>query len=266
MLKDITIGQYLPGNTVIHQLDPRVKLAGTMLFLISLFVGNDFIGCVLAALFLAFVVVLAKIPFKTLWKGIKAILFIIIISAFFNLFWSSGNAIVKVGFITITDEGLYRAGFMVCRLILLVMGSSVMTLTTTPNDLADGMEKGLRIFQKIHVPIHELSMMISIALRFIPILSEETEKIKNAQMARGADFESGNFIERIKALIPILIPLFVSAFRRADELSMAMEARCYHGGEGRTKMKPLIYNKNDYVAYVCVLVFVAVKITISLIL
>lgn len=264
MLKDITVGQYLPVNSIIHKLDPRVKLAGTMLYIIALFIGDDFWGCLFAAVFLLLVVVLAKIPVKTLLKGLKAILFILILSAFFNLFWSEGNVLVQIGFLKITDAGVLRAVFTIIRLSLLIVGSSVMTLTTTPNELADGLEKGLGILKYIHIPVHELAMMISIALRFIPILAEEMEKIKSAQMARGADFESGNFLERVKAMVPLLIPLFVSAFRRADDLSMAMEARCYHGGEGRTKMKPLIYKPRDYVAYLVLAVFFAGKIALSL--
>lgn len=264
MLKDITVGQYLPVNSIIHKLDPRVKLLGTMLYIIALFIGDDFLGCLFAAVFLLFVVVLAKIPVKTLLKGLKAILFILILSAFFNLFWSEGNVLIQIGFLKITDVGALRAIFTIIRLSLLIVGSSVMTLATTPNELADGLEKGLSILKYIHIPVHELAMMISIALRFIPILAEEMEKIKSAQMARGADFESGNFLERIKAMVPLLIPLFVSAFRRADDLSMAMEARCYHGGEGRTKMKPLIYKPRDYAAYLVLVVFFAGKLALAL--
>lgn len=264
MLKDITIGQYIPGNSVIHRLDPRVKLFGTLTYLIALFIGDDVFGIVFGAVFLAVVIRLSGISQRTMWKGVKAILFLILFSAFFHLLWSEGNSLIHIGFINITDEGIKRAVFMTVRLILLVMGSSVMTLTTTPNDLADGLEKGLRCFGKIGLPVHELSMMISIALRFIPILAEEMEKIKNAQMARGADFESGNLLERVKSTIPLLIPLLVSAFRRADDLSMAMEARCYHGGDGRTKLKPLQYEAADYVAYVCVLAFAAIKISVAM--
>lgn len=265
MLKDITIGQYIPGHSVIHRLDPRVKLFGTLTYLIALFIGNDIFGIVFGAFFLGVVIQLSGISHKTMWKGVRAILVLILFSAFFHLFWSEGDSLIRIGFINITDEGVKRAVFMTVRLILLVMGSSVMTLTTTPNDLADGLEKGLSCFGKIGLPVHELSMMISIALRFIPILAEEMEKIKSAQMARGADFESGNLFERVKSTIPLLIPLLVSAFRRADDLSMAMEARCYHGGEGRTKLKPLHYEAADYIAYICVIAFAVIKITVSII-
>ena len=198
---------------------------------------------------------LSKVPFKFIVRGLKAIVVLLLISVSFNLFLTPGRVIFQLGFLKLTWEGLETAGFMALRLIYLVIGSSVMTLTTTPNELTDGLEKSLGFLNKIGVPVHEDSMMMSIALRFIPILIEETDKIMKAQMARGADFESGNLIQKAKSMVPLLVPLFISAFRRATDLAMAMEARCYHGGEGRTKMKPLHYSKRDYVAYAVYVIY-----------
>lgn len=250
MIRDITIGQYYPADSVIHRLDPRVKLAGTMVFLISLFLFQSFIGYIVATVFLGGVIKASKVPLKFMLKGLKAIFILLLFSVVFNLFLTDGETLVQLFWkIRITKEGLRLAVFMAIRLVYLIIGTSVMTLTTTPNDLTDGLEKALRPLKRIHVPVHEIAMMMSIALRFIPILLEETDKIMKAQMARGADFESGNVIQRAKSMIPILVPLFISAFRRANDLAMAMESRCYHGGDGRTKMKPLIYKKRDYIAY-----------------
>ena len=249
MLRDITIGQYYPVDSPIHRLDPRVKLAGTMVFLISLFVTSGIPAYVLATLWLGALIYLSRVPFRFITKGLKAILILLIISVSFNLFLTEGRPIFRIGFLTMTWEGLSLAFFMAIRLIYLVIASSLMTLTTTPNQLTDGLEKGLGFLKRFSVPVHEISMMMSIALRFIPILIEETDKIMKAQTARGADFESGNLIQRAKSMVPILVPLFLSAFRRASDLAMAMEARCYHGGEGRTKMKPLRYEKRDRIAY-----------------
>ena len=249
MLRDITIGQYYPVDSPIHRLDPRVKLAGTMVFLISLFVTSGIPAYVLATLWLGTLIYLSRVPFRFITKGLKAILILLIISVSFNLFLTEGRPIFRIGFLTMTWEGLSLAFFMAVRLIYLVIASSLMTLTTTPNQLTDGLEKGLGFLKRFSVPVHEISMMMSIALRFIPILIEETDKIMKAQTARGADFESGNLIQRAKSMVPILVPLFLSAFRRASDLAMAMEARCYHGGEGRTKMKPLRYEKRDRIAY-----------------
>ena len=255
MLRDITIGQYYPVESPIHRLDPRTKLAGTMVFLLSLFVTKSVVGYVLATLALAAVIRTSRVPFRFITRGLKAILILLIISVSFNLFLTDGRPIFKIGFIRVTWEGLFLAGFMAIRLVYLVLGSSLMTLTTTPNQLTDGLEKGLGFLKRFGVPVHEISMMMSIALRFIPILVEETDKIMKAQTARGADFDTGGLIQKAKAMVPLLVPLFISAFRRASDLAMAMEARCYHGGGGRTKMKPLKYEKRDKTAYLILLVY-----------
>lgn len=248
-MRDITIGQYYPTDSILHKLDPRVKLIGTFVFLVSLFVGEGIAAYAIATVFLAAVIKLSKIPFKMILKGLKAILIILLITVSFNLFLTEGEPIFQLGFLKLTKEGISVAFFMALRLIYLVLGASLMTLTTTPNDLTDGLESVLGPLNKIKVPVHEISMMMSIALRFIPILMEETDRIMKAQKARGADFESGNLIRKVKAMVPLLVPLFISAFRRANDLAMAMEARCYRGGEGRTKMKPLHYEKADRTAY-----------------
>ena len=265
MIRDITIGQYYPADSVIHKLDPRVKLAGTLLFIISLFLFSSFFGYVVAAVFLFGTIKLSKVPLKFIVKGLKAIFVLLLFTVIFNLFLTPGTAIVTLGPLKITWEGLRVAVFMAIRLVFLIIGSSLMTLTTTPNQLTDGMEKGLGVLKKFHVPVHEISMMMSIALRFIPILLEETDKIMKAQSARGADFESGNIIQKAKSLIPILVPLFVSAFRRANDLAMAMEARCYNGGDGRTKMKPLQYQKQDRVAYLVLLLYFVALLGVNLV-
>ena len=266
MIRDITIGQYYQTDSVIHRLDPRVKLMGTLVYIISLFLGRNIWLYLLATIFLAVVIKLSKVPLKFILKGLKAVVVIIALSAAFNLFLTAGEPLIKIWKITITKEGLILAIFMVVRLIYLIMGSSLMTLTTTPNNLTDGLEKGLGFLKVIHVPVHEIAMMMSIALRFIPILIEETDKIMKAQTARGADFNNGNIIKRAKAMIPILVPLFISAFRRANELAMAMEARCYHGSEGRTKMKPLKYKKRDRIAYLVMFAYLGVMIALNIIL
>jgi energy-coupling factor transport system permease protein len=265
MIRDITIGQYYQTNSVIHSLDPRVKLMGTLIFIISLFLGMNILVYIVATLALAGLIIASKVPFKFIVRGLKAILILILISAAFNLFLTPGTVIFKVWKITITDRGLKTAIFMVIRLVYLIMGSSLMTLTTTPNNLTDGLEKGLSFLKYIKVPVHEIAMMMSIALRFIPILIDETDKIMRAQQARGADFETGNFIKRAKAMVPILVPLFISAFRRADDLAMAMEARCYHGSNGRTKMKPLKYSQNDYLAYLILILYLGICISLNII-
>lgn len=263
MLRDITIGQYYQTESVIHKMDPRVKLGGTLLYIISLFLFKNFVGYIIAALFLGIVIKLSKVPFKFMIKGMKTIILLLMITVLFNLFLTQGEVLVTIWKLTITREGLRMAVSMAVRLTLLIIGSSVMTLTTTPNNLTDGMEKMMRPLKVIKVPVHEVAMMMSIALRFIPILLEETDKIMKAQIARGADFESGNLIKRAKALVPLLVPLFISAFRRANDLAMAMEARCYRGGEGRTKMKPLCYQKRDYIAYVCILIYLVAGIIVG---
>lgn len=261
MIRDITIGQYYPAQSPIHRLDPRVKIVCTLIFLISLFVQNSVLGYALAFVFLACMIHVSKVPAKFIGKGLKPIVILLLFTVAMNLFLTRGGAVLfHWGIITITETGLRTSVFMAVRLVLLVAGSSLMTFTTTPNGLTDGLEKLLHPLNRIHVPVHEISMMMSIALRFIPILLEETDKIMKAQIARGADFESGNIIQRAKAMIPILVPLFVSAFRRANDLAMAMEARCYRGGEGRTKMKPLHYQKRDRMAYLTLLVYLAAVI------
>lgn len=259
MIRDITIGQYYATDSVIHRLDPRVKVVGTLAYLISLFCFNKFSGYIIAALFFAILVKISHVPFKFMVKGLKPIMFMLIFTAALNLFWTPGEVVlVKAWVFTITLEGVKRSVFMALRLTFLIIGSSLMTLTTTPNQLTDALEKLLKPLNKIKVPVHEIAMMMSIALRFIPILVDETDKIMKAQMARGADFESGNVIQRIKAMLPILIPLFISAERRANDLALAMDARCYHGGEGRTKMKPLKYKKQDVIAYLTVAAYAVV--------
>lgn len=250
MFKDITLGQYYPADSVIHRLDPRVKLLGTIVYIASLFIGKTFFTFIPIAAFLVMVVILSKVPVSFILKGIKPIIPLLIISAAFNLILTPGDSvIVKFWIITINWEGVFMAIFIILRLLFLVAGTSILTLTTTPTRLTDGIEKGLRFLVPLKVPVHEIAMMMSIALRFIPILIEETDKIRKAQMARGADFESGNIMKRAKAMIPLLVPLFVSAFRRATDLAMAMEARCYHGSDGRTRMKPLVYKVHDFIAY-----------------
>lgn len=261
-MRDITIGQYYPADSVLHRLDPRVKLIGTFAFLFSLFAGKGIISYVIATIFLGSMIKLSKVPFKMIIKGLKAIIIILLITVSFNLFLTQGEVIFQLGFLKVTKEGISVAVFMGLRLIYLVMGASIMTLTTTPNDLTDGLESVLGPLKKIKIPVHEIAMMMSIALRFIPILMEETDRIMKAQKARGADFESGNLIEKAKAMVPLLVPLFISAFRRANDLAMAMEARCYRGGEGRTKMKPLRYEAADRKAYaILVLYLVAMIVT-----
>ena len=260
MLRDITLGQYYSTDSVIHRLDPRVKLMGTLCYIISLFCVKNPLGYALCVLFLFTVIALSRVPVKFMIRGLKAIILLLLIAGFFNLFFTPGDPIWQWKKISISKQGIYMASTMVLRLALLIMGSSIMTLTTTPNNLTDGLEKGLGFLKVIKVPVHEIAMMMSIALRFIPILLEETDKIMKAQMARGADFESKSIIKKAKALVPLLVPLFVSAFRRANDLALAMEARCYRGGEGRTKMKPLKYKKADAFAYIIIFAYLALCI------
>ena len=263
MLRDITLGQYYQTESVIHRLDPRVKLVGTICYIISLFLVNNIWGYLVAALFLAFIIKLSNVPFKFMVKGMKAIVFLLLLTVIFNMFLTPGEPLISLWKLTITKEGLKLAAMMAVRLSFLIVGSSVMTLTTTPNNLTDGMENLMKPLRKVKVPVHEIAMMMSIALRFIPILLEETDKIMKAQIARGADFESGNIIKKAKAMVPLLVPLFISAFRRANDLAMAMEARCYRGGDGRTKMKPLIYKKEDRIGYLVLAVYLLVCLTVG---
>lgn len=266
MLKDITLGQYYQTDSVIHRLDPRVKLVATLAFIISLFIVNSFWGYLIAVVFLAVMIRLSHVPFKFMVRGMKAIVFLLVVAGVFNLFLTPGEVVVSFWKLQITKEGIKQAFLMSGRLCFLIIGSSIMTLTTTPNQLTDALEKLLGPLKKIHVPVHEIAMMMSIALRFIPILLEETDKIMKAQIARGADFESGNLITKAKNLVPLLVPLFISAFRRANDLAMAMEARCYRGGEGRTKMKPLHYEKRDYLAYTVLVVYLVLAIAEKIVL
>ena len=257
MLRDITIGQYYPSESLIHRLDPRVKFVGTFIYIVSLFVFKTFWGFIPPAVMLIFVIAAAKIPLKYIVKGLRPILFLLLFMTAMNLLVTPGEIIGQWWIIKVTKEGVRAAGFMGLRLTLLVMGSSLMTYTTTPSALTTAMEHIFAPLKLIRVPVHELAMMMSIALRFIPILLEETDRIMKAQQARGADFESGNLLKRAKAMLPILVPLFVSAFRRAGDLAQAMEARCYHGGKGRTKLHPLKYKVRDIVAYVILVGYLA---------
>lgn len=245
MLKDITIGQYFPGSTPIHRMDPRTKLLSVVLYIVALFTCKGILSYLLVAAYLMLAVRTSKIPLKTVLKGVKPLVIVITFTAILNMFYTPGNPVLQVWKLEITDQGLRNAITMVVRIIMLVAGTFLLTYTTSPITLTDGLERLLNPLKKIKVPVHELSMMMSIALRFIPTLIEETDKIMSAQKARGADFETGNLIDKAKALIPVLVPLFVSAFRRADELATAMECRCYVGGEGRTRLSPLCWRPLD---------------------
>ena len=260
MIREITVGQYYDTKSVIHSLDPRTKIVCTLLYLISLFIFKNPLGYLVATVFLGSVIFLSRVPFSFIVRGLKAILILLLITVCFNLFLTRGTPLVHFWRLTITEEGLRTAVYMALRLVYLIIGASVMTLTTTPNALTNGLEDLLWPLRKIKVPVHEIAMMMSIALRFIPILLEETDKIMKAQMARGADLESGSIFRRVRAMVPILVPLFISAFRRANDLAMAMEARCYHGGDGRTKMKPLKYKGRDAAAYLIVILYFALII------
>lgn len=260
MLRDITLGQYYPEKSVIHALDPRVKLLGTFLYIVSMFLFKTFVGYAVAGLALIFVIKLSKVPFSYMVKGMKAIWMLLLFTLIFNVILTDGTILFQWKFIKISVEGIRNAVFMGLRLFFLIIGSSLMTLTTTPNQLTDGLETGLRGLKRIKVPVHEMAMMMSIALRFIPILLEETDKIMKAQSARGADFEEGKLMDRVKALVPIFVPLFISAFRRANDLAMAMEARCYRGDEHRTRMNPLKYKKRDAIAYILLVLYIALII------
>lgn len=260
MIRDITLGQYYPGESMVHRLDSRVKIIGTILFIAELFIVGDFIGFAICAAALAVIVGVSKVPLAFIMRGLKPILLIIIFTFCLNIFMVDGKVIWQWGFLKITVEGLYTAAFMGLRLVLLIIGSSLLTLTTKPISLTDGIERLLRPLSHIGVPTHEIAMMMSIALRFIPTLLEETDKIMKAQQARGADFESGNILNRAKSLIPILVPLFISAFRIAQDLAMAMEARCYRGGKGRTRMHQMKLGGIDAAAIIAMTAFLAIII------
>ena len=265
MIRDITLGQYYPAQSVLHRLDPRVKLLGTLIYVLSLFLFQSFVGYLVATVFLVSLIILSHVPFSFMIRGLKAILILLIFTSVLNMFLTPGRELVHFWRFKITIEGLRLAAFMVLRLVYLIIGSSLMTLTTTPSNLTDGLEKGLGWLQILKVTVHEIAMMMSIALTFIPVLMEETDKIIKAQQARGADFDSGNLVRRAKALVPLLVPLFVSAFRRANDLATAMESRCYRGGEGRTKLHPLRYQMRDYIAYAVLLVYLAAIIAVGIV-
>lgn len=254
-IKDITLGQYFPGESAVHRLDPRTKILGTFVFIISLFIVNRFAGFAIAAVFIGAVIAASRVPLKFMLKGLRPILFLIVFSTLLNLFVTTGTPIFQIGPLSVTEEGVYRASFMVIRLILLIFGSSLLTLVTKPITLTDGIERLLSPMNIVKLPSHELAMMMTIALRFIPTLLDETDKIMKAQTARGADFESGNLFRRAKGLIPLLVPLFVSAFRIAADLAMAMEARCYRGGKGRTRMNGMAFTGLDALAFLVLAVY-----------
>ncbi len=248
MLKDVTLGQYFPGKTAVHRMDPRMKILLTIGYIVVLFMAEGVLSYVLMAGWLALAIGISRIKPKVILKSVKPLIFIIAITGILNMFYTPGRELVTFWIFRITYEGIYTAIFMIVRIVMLVTGTFLLTYTTSPILLTDGIENLMNPLKKIHLPVHELAMMMTIALRFIPTLIEEADKIMSAQKARGADFESGNLFNRAKALVPLLVPLFISAFRRADELAVAMECRCYHGGEGRTRMRQLKYGKVDAAA------------------
>lgn len=263
MLRDITIGQYYKEDSMIHRLDPRVKLFAVLIYVVTLFMHKSSTTYVMSLLFLGFAIGLSKVPLSYILRGLKAVAVILLFSVLINMLFIPGEPIIEVGFISISREGIITTIYLGSRLIMLVLGTSLLTFTTTPNELTDGLDKSLGFLNKIRVPVHEIAMMMSIALRFIPILTEELEKIMKAQTARGIDFESGGLLKRVQSMVPIIVPLFVAAIRRANDLAMAMESRCYHGGEGRTKLYPLKYEKRDYCTYIFLAVFLAVMVYLS---
>ena len=265
MLKDITLGQYFPGNSPIHRLDPRTKLIMLVVYIVALFMAKSWVSYGIMLVFLVFAVKISTIPPKSIVKGMKPLVLILVFTGVLNLFFTTdGKVLVDIGPITITTGGLERAVFMVLRILMLIAGTFLLTYTTSPIALTDGLEALLDPLKAIKVPVHELAMMMCIALRFIPTLIEETDKIMCAQKARGADFESGSIVDRAKALIPILVPLFISAFRRADELATAMECRCYQGGDGRTKMKILRFHRGDIQAFIIGALLIVAMFVLSL--
>ena len=261
MLRDITLGQYFPGNSVAHRLDPRTKILLVIIYIVALFQAEGWVGYGLVTLVTLFCMAASKIKPASMFKGVKPMLFIIVLTALLNIFYTQGTPVLP-GWI-ITWEGIARAVQMMLRIILLISGTFLLTYTTSPIALTDGLELLMSPLKKLKVPVHEMTMMMSMALRFIPTLISETDKVMSAQKARGADFETGSLVQRAKALLPILVPLFVSAFKRADELAVAMESRCYHGGEGRTRMKQLKMQKRDYIALILGIVFLAVMIVLK---
>ncbi len=265
MLKDITLGQFFPGKSPIHMLDPRTKLLILVVYIVGLFVASSWVSYGLMFCFLGAVIWISTIPVKSILRGMKSLTMILVFTGLLNLFFvDTGTVLIQIWKIRITDDGVVRAFFMVARILMLISGTFLLTYTTSPIALTDGLESLLSPLKVIKLPVHELSMMMCIALRFIPTLIEETDKIMCAQKARGADFESGNLLQRAKALVPILVPLFISAFRRADELATAMECRCYQGGEGRTKMKLLRYGRRDMIAFLASALLLAGVITLNI--
>lgn len=255
MLRDITIGQHFPGQSAVHKMDPRAKLLLTIGYIVMLFVGSNPLGLALSALFLLVAYRVSQIPLKLIGKSLKPIIPIVLFTAVLNLFFVPGDPVLQFWIITITSQGLYNVAILTVRIICLIAGTSLLTYTTSPIVLTDALERLMKPLAKLRLPVHELAMMMTIALRFIPTLIEETDKIMSAQKARGAELDTGPLRQRVKALVPVLIPLFISAFRRADELAMAMECRCYHGGEGRTRLKQLKLGGMDVVLTVCCVAF-----------
>ncbi|MCD8220508.1 MAG: energy-coupling factor transporter transmembrane protein EcfT [Ruminococcus sp.] len=266
MLKDITIGQYFPGDSVVHRMDPRFKIVMTLLFIVMLFLGQHLYSMIFGIVFCMLALALSKIPMKLIWKSIRVLLPILLVTAVLDIFFiDGGDVYIKWHFIQVTEDGVTTALMMVIRILVLLAGSSLLTYTTSPIALTDAIERLLSPLKRIHVPVHAFAMMMTIALRFIPTLLEETDKIMTAQKARGASFQNGNLMQRAKALIPVLVPLFVSAFRRAEELATAMECRCYRGDEGRTKMRQLHAVKRDYIAITVTILLLAMAIAVHII-
>ena len=262
MLKDITLGQFFPGNTILHRLDARSKILAVTVFIVAIFMAKSYVSYALLIAVTGGMIALSRIPLKNFLHGLKPVVIILVFTAVLNMFFTPGQELFHVWKIVVTREGLERAVFMVLRIMILIAGTFLLTYTTPPIALTDGLERLFKPLKKLHVPVHEMAMMMSMALRFIPTLIEETDKIMSAQRARGADFETGGLIRRAKALLPLLVPLFVSAFRRADELAVAMESRCYHGGEGRTRMKQLVWHRRDTLAIVVMLLALAALIVL----
>lgn len=266
MISDITLGQYFPARSLLHRTDPRLKICLTVFVIVLIFLSRNFFSLGLTILYLAACMILSKIPFKMYLKSLKPIVILIVFTAVLNIFYGTGEPLVQWGFLKITRNGLVNSLFVSLRIVLLILTSSVLTFTTSPTQLTDALERLLKPLSKLHVPVHEFAMMMTIALRFVPTLLEETDKIMSAQKARGADMESGGIVQRVKALVPVLIPLFVSAFRRAFELATAMESRCYHGGEGRTKMKQLHFCSVDWLMLLSAVLVFGGFLTLNLLL
>lgn len=265
MLKDITLGQYFPGKSFVHRLDPRTKLLFLIVYIVALFTASNWISYGAVLLFLVITIAISTIPLKSIVRGMKPLILILVFTGLLNMFFTAGEKVlVSFWIFTITWEGVIRAIFMTSRILMLITGTFLLTYTTSPIALTDGLESLLSPLKKIHMPVHELAMMMCIALRFIPTLIEETDKIMSAQKARGADFENGNLMQRVRALIPILVPLFIGAFRRADELATAMECRCYQGGDGRTKMKLLRFHRCDLYAFLSAVILLGTVITLHI--